>query len=55
MLCVKGKKNKASTCLRINLSSLLGELKLQLSKMPVLCVCMCENLGLDSLAEDRVL
>lgn len=45
MLCIREKKNKANTCLRINLSSLLGELQLWLNNTPVPCICMCENLA----------
>lgn len=43
MQCIRGKKNKANTCLRINLCSLLGELQLWLNNTPVPCICMCEN------------
>lgn len=45
MLCITGKKNKANTCLRINLISLWGELLLWLNNMPI-CTKMknlCEN------------
>lgn len=43
MQCIRGKKNKADTGLRINLCSLLGELQLWINNTPAPCICMCEN------------